>query len=69
MVETRFGRNYELFEAYVIKNVFVIPDSFVLPHLRDLVVADNNDEDAIDEEIAGLAARLQVVQDEFKLFN
>lgn len=33
-VEARFGRNYELFETYVVKNVLCLPDAFVLPHRR-----------------------------------
>lgn len=33
-VEQQFGKNYELFESYVIKNILMLPDSFILPNRR-----------------------------------
>lgn len=62
MVESKFGRNYELFEAYVIKNVLMIPDTFVLPHHRDLALAETESGTVdVDSELASWAARLQSV--------
>jgi hypothetical protein len=58
-VETRFGRNYELFESYIIKNVLVIPDNFQLPGAPEPVQDFN--EASVDAELAQLAARLQKV--------
>ncbi len=34
LVEARFGRNYEFFEAYIVRNVLCLPDTFVPPHRR-----------------------------------
>jgi hypothetical protein len=59
LVETRFGRNYELFESYIIKNVLVIPDNFQLPGAPEPVQDFN--EASVDAELAQLAARLQKV--------
>jgi hypothetical protein len=59
LVEARFGRNYELFESYIIKNVLVIPDNFQLPGTLEPV--NNFDETTIDLELARLAENLQKV--------
>jgi len=32
LVENSFGRNYELFESYITRNVLLIPDDFVMEH-------------------------------------
>ena len=62
LVEGRFGRNYELFEAYVVKNVLLLPDAFVMPHHRGLESAVNvESEELLDGELADLAGRLQAV--------
>lgn len=62
LVEGRFGRNYELFEAYVVKNVLLLPDAFVMPHHRGLApVASVESEGLLDGELADLAGRLQAV--------
>lgn len=70
LVESRFGSNYESFESYVIKNVLVIPDAFVLPHHREgrtsFVSAAGAHEigegGSLDDQIARAFERLQLVR-------
>ena len=59
LVEARFGRNYELFEAYVIRNVLLIPDKFVLPAHRDLLAAGQKEQVASDPALTELVMRFQ----------
>ena len=60
MVETRFGRNYELFESYVIKNVLLIPNQFVLPHYRTFTAPlSAKEEGALDDRIVTLRELLR----------
>lgn len=73
-METRFGRNYELFESYVIKNVLSLPPSFILPHHRDACTAVSNgtakglmsveEEVALEERIKALLQELQQAKQE-----
>lgn len=57
MVESRLGRNYEMFEAYVVKNVLCLPDQFVPKH-RQLSMAVNSVDDFAESE----ALQTQVAQ-------
>lgn len=50
-VEQQFGKNYELFESYVIKNILMLPDSFTLPNRRRNL-SDYLEENQNDEKIA-----------------
>jgi hypothetical protein len=63
LVEGKFGRNYELFESYVIKNVLVLPDEFVLPHHRNIICSKDNGSIAKDQdaEIAELLVKISAV--------
>lgn len=62
-MESRFSRNYELFETYVIKNVLLVPDHFVLPHHRTLAPEGTAPDVLGTRDILQLAQRLQAVRD------
>lgn len=70
-METRFGRNYELFESYIIRNVLSLPPSFVLPHQREALAGGGSlkltsveEEVALEEQIRALLQELQQAKQE-----
>ena len=60
-VEQAIDKNYELFEAYCIRNVFSLPAGHVPPHMQKLKTSEECAED-VDAELAAVMAELQKVQ-------
>lgn len=62
-MESKCGRNYELFESYVIRNVFLLPDKFVLPGHVDVLKAKGEAENQnSDVDFMDLANRYQAAR-------
>lgn len=60
MVETKCAKNFELFESYVIRNVLLLPDNFVLPgHREPLKEAEN---ESTDSDFIDLVTRYQAAR-------
>jgi hypothetical protein len=65
-VEAALDRNYELFEAYCIRNVFSIPDGHIPEHLiecqqHEVGVGRLEQDSADDKELAEMMGELQLV--------
>lgn len=59
-VEAALDRNYELFEAYCVRNVFSIPAGHVPEYLAECANTGNVD-DSVDAEMAAIMGELQKV--------
>lgn len=60
-VESTLDRNYELFEAYCVRNVFCIPEGHVPEYLAECAVGEEMDGGELDTEMASILGELQKV--------